>query len=39
VLDHGQIMERGTHAELKNRDGLYRRLLELQNRILDDKIQ
>jgi ATP-binding cassette, subfamily C, bacterial CydCD len=35
VMDHGNIVERGTHAELKNKDGLYRRLLDLQNRILD----
>ncbi|MBK7319071.1 MAG: thiol reductant ABC exporter subunit CydC [Anaerolineales bacterium] len=37
VMNHGQIVERGTHAELKNSDGLYRRLLDLQNRILEEK--
>jgi ABC-type multidrug transport system fused ATPase/permease subunit len=38
VMNHGQIVERGTHVELVNRDGLYRHLLDLQNRILDDEI-
>ncbi|WKZ39987.1 MAG: thiol reductant ABC exporter subunit CydD [Anaerolineales bacterium] len=38
VMNHGQIVERGTHAELVKKDGLYRRLLDLQNRILDDEI-
>jgi ABC-type multidrug transport system fused ATPase/permease subunit len=30
VLDHGSIIERGTHAELLARGGYYRRLLSLQ---------
>lgn len=34
VMDHGQIVERGRHAELLAGDGLYRRLWDLQNRIL-----
>ena len=34
VMDHGQIVERGTHRQLLKRDGMYRRLLDLQNRIL-----
>ena len=28
VLDHGRIVERGTHAELVERDGIYRQLHE-----------
>jgi thiol reductant ABC exporter CydC subunit len=35
VMDHGQIIERGKHADLLMRNGLYARLLSLQNRILD----
>jgi ATP-binding cassette subfamily C protein CydC len=34
VMDHGQIVERGTHRELLIQKGLYRRLWELQNQIL-----
>jgi len=30
VLDHGAIVESGTHAELMEHDGIYRRLTELQ---------
>jgi ABC-type multidrug transport system fused ATPase/permease subunit len=30
VLSHGEIYERGTHRELLARDGLYRKLYELQ---------
>ena len=36
VLDHGRLVERGTQAELIKRHGLYRRLLDLQNRMLID---
>ncbi|MBE0672656.1 MAG: ATP-binding cassette domain-containing protein, partial [Anaerolineales bacterium] len=39
VMNHGQIIERGTHAELAGRDSFYRYLLDLQNRILDDEIE
>ncbi len=34
VMDHGQIIERGTHQQLLGQNGLYRRLLDLQNRVL-----
>jgi len=34
VLEGGQIVERGTQTELLERNGLFRRLWELQNRIL-----
>jgi ABC-type multidrug transport system fused ATPase/permease subunit len=34
VMDGGQIVERGLHADLLARNGLYRRLWDLQNRIL-----
>ncbi|MCE9644658.1 MAG: thiol reductant ABC exporter subunit CydD [Chloroflexi bacterium] len=35
VMDHGQIVERGKHADLIRQGGLYRRLWTYQNRILD----
>jgi ATP-binding cassette subfamily C protein CydC len=35
VLDHGQVVERGVHAQLLKQGGLYRRMWELQNRILE----
>ncbi len=34
VMNRGRIVERGTHADLLAREGLYRRLWDLQNRIL-----
>jgi ATP-binding cassette subfamily C protein CydC len=34
VLDHGCIVEHGTQAELLLQDGLYRKLWDLQNRML-----
>ncbi len=34
AMSHGKVIERGTHAQLFRQDGLYRRLLDLQNRIL-----
>jgi ATP-binding cassette subfamily C protein CydC len=34
VMNHGQIIERGTHEELASREGYYHHLLNLQNRIL-----
>ncbi len=30
VLDHGRIIERGTHVELLAKNGAYRKLVELQ---------
>lgn len=36
VLDHGQIIERGTHAELLGRDGLYRQIYDLQLKDQDE---
>jgi len=38
VMDHGQIVERGTQSQLMQANGLYRKLLDLQNRILDSLI-
>ena len=32
VVDHGEIVERGTHEELLARDGFYRRIHDLQLR-------
>lgn len=31
VMDHGKIVQQGTHAELIARDGLYKSLVEMQN--------
>ncbi len=36
VLAHGRIVERGRHADLLRHDGLYRRMWNLQNRMLYD---
>jgi len=35
VMQHGQIVERGTHTELLQSDGLYRRLYEAQSGATD----
>jgi len=37
VLDHGRIIESGAHAGLLAAGGLYRRLWDMQNRILSDR--
>lgn len=37
VMNHGEIVERGIHADLASKDTYYRRLLDLQNRILADE--
>jgi ATP-binding cassette subfamily B protein len=36
VLDHGRIIQTGTHTDLAARPGLYRRLWEIQTRIETD---
>jgi len=30
VIQHGQIVERGTHEDLNNKNGLYRKLVDIQ---------
>jgi ABC-type multidrug transport system fused ATPase/permease subunit len=39
VMDNGQVVQRGTHQELLEQKGLYRRLWDLQNQILSDAEQ
>ena len=42
VLDHGEIVEVGTHDELLARDGLYREMVDLQSMeggVLDDNLE
>ena len=34
VMEHGEIVERGTQAELLEQSGTFRRMWDLQNRIL-----
>jgi ABC-type multidrug transport system fused ATPase/permease subunit len=36
VLEHGQIVERGRHTELLERDGSYFRFWHLQNQFLTE---
>jgi ATP-binding cassette subfamily B multidrug efflux pump len=36
VLDHGMIMEKGTHAELIEAEGIYHGLIEAQYRFLEE---
>ncbi|HPT83977.1 MAG TPA: ABC transporter ATP-binding protein, partial [Limnochordia bacterium] len=33
VLEDGEIVERGTHDELMTKDGTYRRIWDIQNRL------
>ena len=35
VMEHGEIVERGTQTELLERGGVFRRLWDLQNRVLN----
>jgi ATP-binding cassette subfamily B protein len=36
VLDHGRIIQRGTHERLVEVEGLYRRLWRIQSSLADD---
>ncbi len=36
VLDHGRIVQRGTHSELLVQEGMYRRIYDVQARIEDE---
>ena len=36
VLDHGRIIQTGTHAELAAQEGLYRRLWQIQTSVETD---
>ncbi len=37
VMNHGRIVERGTHVQLTQKHDLYHHMLDLQNRMLEDK--
>ena len=39
VMNHGQIVERGAQAQLIDQNGLYRRLLNMQNRIFTEPME
>ena len=36
VMDHGEIVERGSHSELMEADGIYKRVYDMQARIEDE---
>ena len=36
MLDHGRIIQTGTHAELSTQEGLYRRLWQIQTNVEAD---
>jgi ABC-type multidrug transport system fused ATPase/permease subunit len=36
VLDRGRLVQSGSHAELIQQDGLYRRIWEIQNELADE---
>ena len=36
VLDHGRIIQRGTHDELIHQEGLYKRINSIQNSLEDE---
>ncbi|HNK63442.1 MAG TPA: thiol reductant ABC exporter subunit CydC, partial [Anaerolineales bacterium] len=38
VMNHGSIIEHGTHEKLAGQNSLYRRMLNIQNRIFDEII-
>ncbi len=39
VLEHGKLVQEGTHAELVAQDGLYRRIARIQNALEEDLAQ
>ena len=33
ILDHGRVLQHGTHKELVNQEGIYRQIYDIQARI------